>query len=113
MNYDTVLAAAAQPSPPSNTLFYLLALAVAGPFVLYWFHRLGDTIPLLLGLAAAVFIIWVVPTIPNSPISCIQHNTCTDQQSPALPDLVILVPLFVVLGTIAVRGYLRRAYRRQ
>ncbi len=86
-------------------MFFPIALVIVAPVALWLGHRVGDTVPFLLGFAVAAFDIWVVPGIPHSPAACVTgHPVCGQQQAPWLIALVFVIPLAVVIGYKLVRG---------
>jgi hypothetical protein len=98
--------AAAGPQPALSHRFFVTALIIFLPVAAWWWHRLGDLVPLAIGLAAAAAVIWFVPKIPRSPLACLSSpgGHCGAAQGPWILGLVIVFPLTLVVLYKAIRG---------
>ena len=86
----------------------IVALAVLVPLVLYGMHRLfGDLVPAVIMLGTAAFVIWVLPSVPHSPVACLAahgKDPCTGTQLDWLAGLAFVLPAALAVAYKTRRG---------
>ena len=80
-------------------------LIVLIPLGLFLGRRVGDLVPMLAFLAVAAVDIFAVPSVPGSPVACIDHhgNPCTGHMN-AVIGLAFVLPLCVAVIIKMLRG---------
>jgi hypothetical protein len=86
------------------TLVFAIALIVLIPIALLG-HRIGDLLPMLAFFAVAAFDVFAVPSVPGSPIACMDHrsNPCAGHQA-AVIGWCFVAPLAAAVVIKMLRG---------
>jgi hypothetical protein len=81
------------------------ALIVLIPLGLFLARRAGDALPWLAAVAVAAFVIFVIPSVPGSPVACMDHrsNPCAGHIN-AVIGLAFVLPLCVAVIIKMARG---------
>jgi hypothetical protein len=100
----TAIAAAAAAHSASGRGFYLIALAVAVPFVVYAGVKLGDLVPYVTGLAVFAAVVWLGPLVPRSPLACTRPGGNCGAHSGTIALAELLLPVLVIVAYKEIRG---------
>ena len=85
----------------------IAAVAVLVPLVLLVMRRIGDLVPAVIMLGTGAFVVWVLPSVPYSPVACLAahgKDPCTGTQLDWLVGLAFVLPAALAVAYKARRG---------